>query len=101
MSLHQHPHSFPTRRSSDLSPPFGSSEYLLRTPPDLKQGYKLLEVFSSFSLYSNCTATLQPHCTSLTSGTRNLLPCRTATDRKSTRLNSSHANISYAVFCLK
>src|SRR3712207_7057729 len=25
----------------------------------------------------------------------------TARDRKSTRLNSSHANISYAVFCLK
>src|SRR3712207_7215423 len=24
-----------------------------------------------------------------------------AADRKSTRLNSSHANISYAVFCLK
>src|SRR3712207_7865269 len=38
-----------------------------------------------------------------------VLPRRTAftrvlagrTDRKSTRLNSSHANISYAVFCLK
>src|SRR5258707_13669014 len=39
-----------------------------------------------------------------------VLPVRTATrrraghrrgDRKSTRLNSSHANISYAVFCLK
>src|SRR3712207_7564561 len=37
-----------------------------------------------------------------------LLPHRTvrenaayALDRKSTRLNSSHANISYAVFCLK
>src|SRR5947209_16158630 len=42
------------------------------------------------------------------------LPCRACTrgavvvdanvdviDRKSTRLNSSHANISYAVFCLK
>src|SRR3712207_7688342 len=29
-----------------------------------------------------------------------LLPERPA-DRKSTRLNSSHANISYAVFCLK
>src|SRR3712207_7909679 len=27
-------------------------------------------------------------------------PCD-RTDRKSTRLNSSHANISYAVFCLK
>src|SRR3712207_7513064 len=26
---------------------------------------------------------------------------RGAGDRKSTRLNSSHANISYAVFCLK
>src|SRR3712207_8967829 len=26
---------------------------------------------------------------------------RSITDRKSTRLNSSHANISYAVFCLK
>src|SRR3712207_8556704 len=26
---------------------------------------------------------------------------RTDEDRKSTRLNSSHANISYAVFCLK
>src|SRR5947209_14168816 len=34
------------------------------------------------------------------------IPFRTAVgrgveDRKSTRLNSSHANISYAVFCLK
>src|SRR3712207_7283139 len=28
-------------------------------------------------------------------------PRRAGRDRKSTRLNSSHANISYAVFCLK
>src|SRR3712207_7520547 len=27
--------------------------------------------------------------------------CHRGGDRKSTRLNSSHANISYAVFCLK
>src|SRR3712207_7796892 len=27
--------------------------------------------------------------------------CTAGRDRKSTRLNSSHANISYAVFCLK
>src|SRR3712207_8595592 len=27
--------------------------------------------------------------------------CGSKLDRKSTRLNSSHANISYAVFCLK
>src|SRR3712207_8119024 len=31
-------------------------------------------------------------------GVQHLLAVR---DRKSTRLNSSHANISYAVFCLK
>src|SRR3712207_8368705 len=30
-----------------------------------------------------------------------LLGERGGSDRKSTRLNSSHANISYAVFCLK
>src|SRR3712207_8056634 len=30
-----------------------------------------------------------------------VLLARTKLDRKSTRLNSSHANISYAVFCLK
>src|SRR3712207_7347263 len=29
------------------------------------------------------------------------LPSTAPLDRKSTRLNSSHANISYAVFCLK
>src|SRR3712207_7870674 len=29
------------------------------------------------------------------------LAARRQRDRKSTRLNSSHANISYAVFCLK
>src|SRR5690349_22913709 len=28
-------------------------------------------------------------------------PCRRRADRKSTRLNSSHVEISYAVFCLK
>src|SRR3712207_8947111 len=30
-----------------------------------------------------------------------VLVINTSGDRKSTRLNSSHANISYAVFCLK
>src|SRR5688572_32242244 len=29
------------------------------------------------------------------------LPCQLRLDRKSTRLNSSHSQISYAVFCLK
>src|SRR5699024_4784786 len=34
-------------------------------------------------------------------GERRRLPCRVRQDRKSTRLNSSHVSISYAVFCLK
>src|SRR3712207_8657670 len=34
-------------------------------------------------------------------GRRRRPPRRTSRDRKSKRLNSSHANISYAVFCLK
>src|SRR5256885_5559812 len=35
------------------------------------------------------------------SSTRTLPSSRRASDRKSTRLNSSHLVISYAVFCLK
>src|SRR3712207_8363300 len=34
-------------------------------------------------------------------GARNMQNFSLLEDRKSTRLNSSHANISYAVFCLK
>src|SRR5947209_17112538 len=34
-------------------------------------------------------------------GLHRLRRARSSADRKSTRLNSSHANISYAVFCLK
>src|SRR3712207_7722502 len=34
-------------------------------------------------------------------GTSENRDCFAPLDRKSTRLNSSHANISYAVFCLK
>src|SRR3712207_8986631 len=37
----------------------------------------------------------------LTTGLPLLLATPVSGDRKSTRLNSSHANISYAVFCLK
>src|SRR5438445_13762141 len=44
-----------------------------------------------FNSYSNVTAL----CVALSSHVRITI------DRKSTRLNSSHANISYAVFCLK
>src|SRR5882757_10895973 len=54
-------------------------------------------------------STLFPYTTLFRSGTQHCREncqraelCRRARgDRKSTRLNSSHANISYAVFCLK
>src|SRR5207249_12283858 len=36
-----------------------------------------------------------------TRGARHVRDRRAARDRKSTRLNSSHVSISYAVFCLK
>src|SRR3712207_7865516 len=57
-------------------------------------------------------APLQHILDAITAGARDLLrddaaglyvmdPDNPDVDRKSTRLNSSHANISYAVFCLK
>src|SRR3712207_8849526 len=45
----------------------------------------------------SCTAVGQARGRSVAPPSRNT----TRKDRKSTRLNSSHANISYAVFCLK
>src|SRR5438874_9942956 len=45
-------------------------------------------------LYDNHT-----HC--MTGGSLILTSSRRCGDRKSTRLNSSHVEISYAVFCLK
>src|SRR5258708_20306235 len=38
---------------------------------------------------------------SVSLGTARFVTCDTELDRKSTRLNSSHQIISYAVFCLK
>src|SRR5215203_6605879 len=43
----------------------------------------------------------RPPCSRRSSGARRARRSRWPGDRKSTRLNSSHANISYAVFCLK
>src|SRR5699024_12161603 len=52
-----------------------------------------------FRSTSACTATARPPARS----TRATVSARSsgAADRKSTRLNSSHVSISYAVFCLK
>src|SRR5438045_9034033 len=74
-----------------------------------------LSVFFFLMLRRPPRSTLFPYTTLFRSCTTNrslLRNCRTATemeettnsvalDRKSTRLNSSHLGISYAVFCLK
>src|SRR5205814_8822648 len=72
--LHRDLHSFPTRRSSDLSNPTRR-----KSAPSGASG--------SIPVAAN------PQSRSI--GTK---PPK---DRKSTRLNSSHLGISYAVFCLK
>src|SRR3712207_7682336 len=41
------------------------------------------------------------HDTAVQTAVPRVVPDALLEDRKSTRLNSSHANISYAVFCLK
>src|SRR5207247_8706825 len=78
-----HLHSFPTRRSSDLS------SFQLRLS----------------RCCSHCcrgiSATVPPTNSSFTLRARWLACASSTGDRKSTRLNSSHEWISYAVFCLK
>src|SRR5438105_5844372 len=79
---HRHLHSFPTRRSSDLARFEVAANKL-----GLEQGlYRYLKYPSKeITLYIPI---------GMDNGTLEV-------DRKSTRLNSSHEWISYAVFCLK
>src|SRR5690606_41913760 len=98
--LHRDLHSFPTRRSSDLSvPPACDDAYWLSgaghpgrccrcchtrpPPPSCRSSAHWPDWCRAQSWESDrcCDAPDQ--------------------DRKSTRLNSSHVKISYAVFCLK
>src|SRR5207249_12141002 len=83
-------HSFPTRRSSDLarsgSP--GCSERWPTTPARAP---------ASRDRWSGRRSTGDRQ----TVRTRRVPPTGSCADRKSTRLNSSHVSISYAVFCLK
>src|SRR3712207_6869278 len=69
---------------------------LFRSVEDLRQA---LLVFRE--LY-NTTWLIERHGFQTPAAVRqNQLSPAAVADRKSTRLNSSHANISYAVFCLK
>src|SRR5256886_5537238 len=59
---------------------------------------KLVDLTSLNFVYHLCS--FLPTIGILTAFLPDLAPAKT-TDRKSTRLNSSHSQISYAVFCLK
>src|SRR5690606_40349884 len=86
--------SFPTRRSSDLVPKVSSAS---RSPLTLETPLRDSAWCRPGSISSDSSSS--------TDWLR-LLPvrrsgCQGVSDRKSTRLNSSHVKISYAVFCLK
>src|SRR5699024_11325434 len=95
---HHYLHSFPTRRSSDL---------ILSV---LKTSLRFLAMSSEKTSFNTCSVSPCPVVLiivlPLFLSSNATLVCTKAkvwisSDRKSTRLNSSHVSISYAVFCLK
>src|SRR5205814_6586640 len=93
---HRALHSFPTRRSSDLSATRSRPQRELFTHDSTKGS-----IFGRFGVTH--TANRSMKCAPLPTA-RSCTPISfrdLRTDRKSTRLNSSHLGISYAVFCLK
>src|SRR5436190_9763838 len=58
-------------------------------------------LFPYTTLFRSRGASCSRTCWSATSPARPPRPTSASRDRKSTRLNSSHTVISYAVFCLK
>src|SRR3712207_8516672 len=70
---------------------------MIRRPPRSTL-FPYTTLFRSLNIWSRKVGTSTVSATF--TGTRPA-PALVAIDRKSTRLNSSHANISYAVFCLK
>src|SRR5947207_11793775 len=64
----------------------------------------IFTLFPYTTLFRSCFGSLRELLVCLCKWTQGLLPkffTNQARDRKSTRLNSSHTVISYAVFCLK
>src|SRR5438552_14951548 len=86
-AAHTDLHSFPTRRSSDLLEYVGGL---------VLAGGGRTEVVAAVLVFRFLTFFLQ-----IPLGGFTYLAWRRGLDRKSTRLNSSHQIISYAVFCLK
>src|SRR5207248_10839202 len=89
---HRDLHSFPTRRSSDLGRQRKESAAPVCYTHFRKTESKLIAAFQNSGRNLVGAAKWM-------SPSRNWF--RDGEDRKSTRLNSSHRTISYAVFCLK
>src|SRR5207248_11521943 len=83
-------HSFPTRRSSDL---FGHV--------NLCASWLCSSVWLEVGNASDCETDSIDNISSIEPVSQSDAPPTSNQDRKSTRLNSSHRTISYAVFCLK
>src|SRR5690606_41716875 len=98
-AVHLELRSFPTRRSSDL----GRGSFPPRRPFPLSGVFPPIRQSCDTWLPSVCCKARIPSCPVRTRRNPSFAadggkPC---IDRKSTRLNSSHVKISYAVFCLK
>src|SRR5690606_40045741 len=98
--LHRHTQSFPRRRSSDLD----AVEKCISLRSKLLTKAFLFPVTQETSTpylsgYAVTNKTLVYFCSNFTCQTP--VEYQKFTDRKSTRLNSSHVKISYADFCLK
>src|SRR5688572_31328491 len=87
---------FPYTRSSDLSSVLGSSS---RHSVDLTRPEFVLDVAGA--LECHVVRKREAHAVYRLSHEHILARMLIESDRKSTRLNSSHSQISYAVFCLK
>src|SRR5207248_10317271 len=87
-----HPHlpSFPTRRSSDLRRAGGPSVGECSCTTSRNRNQRGKPPWTASPRSSSAPAPSEP-----------APPIIWLEDRKSTRLNSSHRTISYAVFCLK
>src|SRR5690606_41521788 len=85
-------HSFPTRRSSDLA---GVRTYL-----GVDNVHDLFMPLVDGDIWTECRMLMEAtRCYDMDAVAE--WASRRPIDRKSTRLNSSHVKISYAVFCLK
>src|SRR5699024_12748922 len=91
-------HSFPTRRSSDL----GDMIIAVGNDSQFANLCRVIEQpdWAADERFATNAARVANRDT-LVPALRQITIKRSTEDRKSTRLNSSHVSISYAVFCLK